>query len=167
MSEADRLQGAARTAAYRLLARRSRSIRELTIRLMEKGFPEAVVTAVIDRFRELRYLDDAAVARQWARSYAVNSLWGDRKIQARLLDMGIPEELVQGAVEEARKEVTQREAILKILEKQSPERLTAPAISVKEKQRLIRHLAAKGFPLSVIYDVLDHPVKESDSVDGQ
>ena len=167
MRKEDRLHGAARTAAYRLLARRPRSIRELTLRLMEKGFPEAAVTSVIERFRELHYLDDAAVARQWARSYAVNSLWGDLKIRARLLDMGIPEELVPGALDEARKEFTQREAILKILEKRNPERLTAPAISVKEEQRLIRHLAAKGFPPSVIYEVLDHPVKEDESVDGQ
>lgn len=167
MKNKDRLAEAVRTAAYRLLARRSRSIRELTFRLMEKGFPEVAVTPVIERLRELNYLDDAAVARQWARSYAVNSLWGDLKIRARLLDMGIPDELVPEAVHEARKEFTQREAILKILEKRNPERLTAPVISVKDEQRIIRRLAAKGFPPSVVYEVLNNPVKEDDSVDGQ
>lgn len=167
MTEKDRLADGIRTAAYRLLARRSRSIRELTFRLMEKGFPEAAVTPVIERLRELNYLDDAAVARQWARSYAVNSLWGDLKISARLRDMGIPDELVPGAVEEARKEFSQREAILKILEKRNPRRLTAPAISVKDEQRIIRHLAAKGFPQSLIFEVLKNPAKEDERVDGQ
>ena len=158
---------AATTVAYRLLARRSRSVRELTFRLAEKGFAGTVATAVVERFRELGYLDDAAVARQWARSYAVNYLWGDRKICSRLRDMGIPDELLPEALEEARKEISQREAIMKIVEKRYPERLTALPISVKDELRLTRHLAAKGFPPSVIYEVLTNRIKEEDRVDGQ
>lgn len=167
MTGEDRLLESARTAAYRLLARRSRSVSELLFRLKEKGFPEAVVTPLIERLKELKYLDDYAVARQWTRSYAVNKLWGDLKIRSRLLDLGIPAEIIPGALGEVRKDFTERAAIIRIMEKRFPDRLTGSAISVNEERRLVRQLAAKGFSLPTIFEVLANPVKEEDCVDGQ
>ncbi len=167
MIKDDALLEAAKTAAFRLLAHRGRSVQELADRLRRKEFPEEVIAEVVHRLKELNLLDDAAVARQWARSYAVNSLWGDRKIRHRLREMGISEDLVSEALAEARQELPEPIAIGKILKKRSPERLTAQANSAKEEQRLIRHLAAKGFAPPAIFQVLANPVEEDDSFDGQ
>lgn len=158
---------AARSAAFRLLARRSRSVRELVDRLEKKGFPEPVVANVVERLKELNLLDDSVVARDWARSYAVNSLWGDLKIEFRLRSMGFSDEHITAALAEARTELPQVEAIRKIVEKRFPHRLTAPGISAKDEQRLVRSLASRGFSRSAVYEALAHPPKEDDGVDGQ
>lgn len=140
---------------------------ELAARLRDKGYSESVSTSVIDRLRELNYLDDAAVARQWARSYAVNNLWGNRKISYRLREMGIGDELIEKVITETRHEFPQRKAIAKIIERRFPGRLTGRSISAKDEQRLVRHLLSKGFPPPLIFEVLAGSAEEDDSVEGQ
>ncbi len=140
---------------------------ELSARLRDKGYSESVSTSVIDRLKELNYLDDAAVARQWARSYAVNNLWGDRKIAYRLREMGIGSELVDDAIAEIRQDFPQRKAVIGIIRKRFPGRLTGRSISAKDEQRLVRHLLSKGFSPPLIFEVLAEPAEEDDSAEGQ
>jgi hypothetical protein len=75
--------------AYRLLAVRARSERELRTRLKEKMFDGQVIDRVIARLYELNYLDDEAFARQWARRLAVDKLSGNRRIELSLLEKGV------------------------------------------------------------------------------
>ena len=79
----------AKQRAFRLLAMRARSEKELRSKLREKGFDESVVEAVASRLRELNYLNDESFAREWARNLAVNKLFGNRRIEASLMEKGV------------------------------------------------------------------------------
>ncbi len=160
MKEEDPSYEEAKRRALRFLASRPRSVFEVRSKLETLGFGAATVSKVIERFGELRYLDDESAARQWALSYALNLLWGDRKIAVKLKERGIAKETISRALEEARREIAEKEAIEKIMEKRFPDRLTSHEISAKEKQRLIRHLMGKGFAAGVIFEILAGSGKE-------
>jgi regulatory protein len=138
--------------AYRLLARRAHSERELRTKLAGSGFSETVIQQVIDRCRELGYLDDAAYARQRARDLVVNRLAGDRRIAFDLRDRGIPEELCREAIAEARGELSQGEALDRLLGRQAGEE--GAGMDAREKARWIRRLLGRGFPAGLIYEKL-------------
>ena len=150
----------AKKKALRFLACRPRSIYEVRSKLAGEGFDAPTVSKVIERLKELRFLDDENAARQWARRYAVDRLWGNVKIAIRLRELGFFRETVDEALQEARRELNEKEAIEKIIEKRFPDLLTSHEISAKEKQRLIRHLMGKGFAPGVVFEILADSGKE-------
>jgi len=160
MKEEDPSYEEAKKRALRFLASRPRSVFEVRSKLETLGFGVSTVSKVIERFGELRYLDDESAARQWAVSYALNRLWGDRKIAVRLKERGIAKETIERALGEARREIGEKEAIEKIIEKRFPDWLTSHKISVREKQRLFRHLMGKGFASGVIFEIMASSGKE-------
>ena len=74
----DPLYEKARQNALRYLLYRGRSVEEVRSKLAQKGFDDAVIKKVVDRFIDLGYLNDKNFAGQWAKSLAVSRLWGDR-----------------------------------------------------------------------------------------
>ena len=93
---------AAKQKAYRLLSLRPHSEKELEKKLREKGFPAVVIKEALEKLHDLKYLNDASFAVQWARNLAVNKLWGNRKISASLQEKGIQVPLINDAVASAR-----------------------------------------------------------------
>ncbi|MDI6776621.1 MAG: regulatory protein RecX [Syntrophales bacterium] len=164
--EDDLLLERAREKAFRFLSIRARSRKELRARLKEKGFDNPVVDRVLDYLLERGYLDDASFARQWARNLAVNRLLGNRRIEMSLREKGIPSELIGEAVAGAREEISEREAIGKLIGKKGKDRkVTDP----KELRRLGRSLVGKGFPPGLVFDILETAGEESlcnDESDG-
>jgi len=75
---------AAKQKAFRLLALRPHSEKELEKKLREKGFPAVVIKETLEKLHDLKYLNDASFANQWARNLVVNKLWGNKKIFASL-----------------------------------------------------------------------------------
>ena len=138
---------------YRLLAVRQLSEKEFRTKLQGKGFGSSVVESVVARFRDLGYLDDAAFARQRARSLAENRLWGNRRIEASLLGKGLSRELIGEALTLAREEITEREAITQLLHNKGRGQGAVPEDS-REKRRLIQSLMGKGFPPGLIFEIL-------------
>jgi regulatory protein len=139
--------------AYRLLAVRPLSEKEFRTKLKDKGFSSAIVEAAAARFRELGYLNDESVARQWARSLAVNRLWGNRRIEMSLREKGIARELIADAISLAREEITEREAAVQLLVKKGKGEKVHPEDS-REKRRLMQSLMGKGFPPGLIFEIL-------------
>jgi regulatory protein len=153
MMEEDPRYEKAKTKALRLLSYRGRSKAELQSKLEEKGFDETVIRKVIDRFSELKYLDDEIFAQDWARHLALYRLWGDRKITISLREKGIDRQTINGAILFAREEIGQKEAIKRLIEKRIRKR-SVETIDFKEKRRLAQNLLGRGFPPPLIFDVL-------------
>ena len=145
-------QEKAKQRAFRLLAMRARSEKELRAKLKERGFDESVVEEVAARLRELNYLDDESFARQWARNLAVNKLFGNRRIEASLMEKGIPQPLIRQVLTEVRKELTEQEAIILLIRKKLDS--GTRRIDDREKRRLAQSLMGKGFPPGLIFDIL-------------
>jgi regulatory protein len=151
--EENLLHEKAKQRAFRLLAIRARSERELRTKLKEKGYDESVVGDVTARLRELRYLDDESFAKSWARNLAVNRLWGNIRIEASLRDKGIPRELIERVIREVREELSEQKALRAILKKK--EKSLTMKMDGRNKRRLARSLMGQGFPLDLIFDVLN------------
>lgn len=144
----------AQVKAFRLLRYRGRSTAELRSRLKDKGFSENIIEKVIDRLSELKYLDDDLFALEWARSCAVNKLWGDRKIFLSLQEKGIHAEVIEKSIKEARKDLAETEAIERIMEKRFRKRDPSIINVEKERNRLTHNLMGRGFPTGLIFDAV-------------
>jgi len=156
--EGNSLHEKAKQKAFRFLAVRARSEKELSTKLKEKGYDESVVRDVTARLRELKYLDDESFARGWARNLAVNKLWGNIRIEASLREKGIPRELIERVIKGVREELSEEEALRALLKKK--EGAHSSKMNVKEKGRLTRSLMGKGFPLDLIIDTVKTPKEE-------
>jgi regulatory protein len=109
--------GNAKQKAYRYLSLRAHSAREIEKKLKQKGFPDAVIKEALEKLFELKYLDDALFATQWARNLAVNKLWGNRKIIASLQEKGVAADLIEAAIATVRSEMPEESAITLLIEK--------------------------------------------------
>jgi regulatory protein len=155
----DPLREKAEKKAYRLLALRAHSEKELRAKLREGGFAESVVAGVVEKCRGLGYLDDGKFARQRARELAVNRLAGDRRIAVDLRERGIVEELTREAIAAVREELSEEEALDRLLRKRS-KGMAIAAMDNRGKARLARGLMGKGFPTSLIFQKLNGTKEE-------
>jgi regulatory protein len=136
--------------AYRLLTLRAHSEKELQAKLRVGGFAEPVVGGVIEKCRELGYLNDGSYARQRARDLAINRLAGDRRIAVDLRERGISEELCRQAIAGVRGEISEEEAVDRFLMKKAKGAAIA-GMGDREKARWVRRLMRKGFPTGLIF----------------
>ncbi|HNZ65303.1 MAG TPA: RecX family transcriptional regulator [Smithella sp.] len=158
---------AAKQKAFRLLSLRPHSEKELDKKLREKGFPAVVIKETLEKLHDLKYLNDASFANQWARNLAVNKLWGNKKIIASLREKGVAAELTDSSIEKAREELPE-EAALEILIKKKTAKNQSAALDVKEKQKIFQSLMGRGFPPGLILNKLRMIKKEDiDGEDGQ
>lgn len=154
---------AAKQKAFRLLSLRPHSEKELEKKLQEKGFPAVVVKETLEKLLDLKYLNDASFANQWARNLVVNKLWGNKKVAASLREKGVAADLIDEALEKARGELPEEAAIEIFIKKKAAKRKTA-AWDFKEKQKIFQALLGRGFPSSLILNKLGR-IKEED-IDG-
>jgi regulatory protein len=145
----DSLPEKAEKKAYRLLALRAHSEKELRDKLLRGGFSAPVVAAVIEKCREFGYLNDGRFARQRARELAVNRLAGDRRIALDLIERGIPEELCRQAISDVRAELSEEDAVERLLRKKA-RGVGVSGMDGREKMRMARSLMGKGFPTGLI-----------------
>ena len=150
---------AAKQKAYRLLALRPHSEKELEKKLREKGFPAVVIKETLEKLYDLKYLNDASFAGQWARNLAVNKLWGNRKIIASLQEKGIAAQLIDDAIATVRLEIAEEEAIAVLVKKKAAKKKPA-AFNVKEKHKIFQNLMGRGFPPGLILNKLGKAAEE-------
>ncbi|PKN51612.1 MAG: hypothetical protein CVU55_11775 [Deltaproteobacteria bacterium HGW-Deltaproteobacteria-13] len=155
---------AAKQKAYRLLALRPHSEKELEKKLREKGFPAVVVKETLEKLHDLKYLNDASFAGQWARNLVVNKIWGNKKIITSLREKGIAADLINLSIENAREELSEEEAIEVLIKKKTAKK-KPPAFDVKEKQKIFQALMGRGFPPGLILNKLGKIKKED--IDGE
>jgi len=158
MSE-ERETGRAEAKAFRLLALRAHSEKELRTKLRAGGFADGAVDRAVRRCRELGSLDDETFARQRARALAVGRFAGDRRIAVDLRGKGIDEGLCKRAIAEIREELGEEEAAERLLRKKTQGRPVA-LLNEREKASLARHLTGKGFSISLILKILNKTGEE-------
>ncbi len=155
---------AAKQKAFRLLSLRPHSEKELEKKLREKGFPAVVIKETLEKLHDLKYLNDASFASQWARNLVVNKLWGNKKITSSLREKGLTADLIDSSIEQAREELPEEEAIEIIIKKKAAKRKTS-ALDFKEKRKIFQSLMGRGFPPGLILNKLGRMKKED--IDGE
>lgn len=140
--------------ALDLLAVRSRSARDLRLRLRRAGADDAAITWAVDRLTAQGYVDDGAYARQVARSKVLSGGVSRRNVVNVLRRRGIPAEVADEAIDETLQDVDLDEegAALALARKRL--RSLASLDPAKRRQRLYSYLARRGYEGDVVRRVL-------------
>jgi regulatory protein len=127
----------------RLLGRRELSVKELRDRLIDREHPADEIDRAIERLLETGALDDARVARAYARTAAGVKGRGRLRVMRELSVMGIAKDTAGEALAEVFADVDERAVIARALQKKMRGR---PRIAnAAEHARLYQYLMRQGF----------------------
>lgn len=142
-------------SAFRLLARRDHTRRELVVKLRQKGFARAAIEDALARCDELGYVDDAKTAMTLA-GHMVDNGFGPLRIRYTLGQKGVDDALIEKAlVCRCGDEEAQVRSARRVLEKKKL-RLRRETDPWKRRQMACRFLAGRGFPSTVIKRATSH-----------
>ena len=136
----------------KLLARRELSTEGVRARLLDAGFDRADVDAAIERLLASGALDDARVARAYARTAATVKGRGRLRVQRELHALGIPGEVAAEALGEVFGDLDERAMIGRAIQKKLRGR-GKPA-DAGEYARLYQYLMRQGFSPAVVAQAL-------------
>ena len=132
--------------ALRMLARRELSVAQVRARLAEREYPAEQIDAAIAHLLETGALDDARVAKAYARTASGVKGRGRLRVQRELVEMGIGRDVAAQAIAEVFGDLDERALIDKAIKKKL--RMTAgPSrrLSLQERGRLYQFLMRQGF----------------------
>jgi regulatory protein len=141
------------------LTGQARSRAELAAKLARKRVPAEVAERLLDRFEEVGLVDDAAFARDWVQSRHAGRGLARRALAVELRRKGVDPEVVSEAVatvdpddeaEAARELVRRKRRSLERFDRQT------------QARRLTGMLARKGYPSSVVVEVVRDELGEAD-----
>ena len=153
----------ARAIVLRQLTNAPKSRLQLARKLAERNIPEDVAEAVLDRFEEVKLVDDADFADMWVRSRSQSRKLAKGALRRELAEKGIDEDTAAGALEQLSDE--DEESAARELVQRKLRGVTAfedRAERDKTTRRLASMLARKGYQPSqafrIVGEVLDHAV---------
>ena len=132
----------AKSDALKLLSFRARTSKELSRRLREKGYDEALAGEVVEVFKRQRLVDDSAFAEEFVRSRGNQGAAGRRRLERDLKMKGIETALISQALEKFGPEEEASQAL-----ELGTRRLAAwkDLPQTKQRQRLYGFLGRRGF----------------------
>lgn len=134
--------------AYRLLAVRARSEKELREALLRKGFGKDLVAAAIAECKEQRFIDDADFARQFVQSRLHNRPKGRTRLTMELRQKGVAAATIAATLDELLPAAHQAELADQLAEKLRKRLANLPP--PKARQRLSDFLRRRGFDWEMI-----------------
>jgi regulatory protein len=142
---------AALAKAYRLLAVRARSEKELRDALARAQFAEEIIAAAVEDCKQQRFIDDANFARQFIQSRLRNRPMGRQRLAIELRQKGVEAEIIDTALDEFFSEQNQITLADQLAEKQRKRLVNLPP--PKARQRLADFLRRRGFDWETIQTV--------------
>jgi regulatory protein len=137
--------------ALYLLKNRSRSRKEITVKLRDKGYSDEEIGQTVSDLERIGLLDDRKYAENYVHDKVRIYRRGRHRIGLELIQKGVPKELVNEALSaiETNDELAAAKSLLK-----SKERSWANLTERKRFERAISLLQRRGFPGAVIRQVL-------------
>ncbi len=133
---------------------------QLSRKLAERNIPEDVAEAVLDRFQEVRLIDDAEFAEMWVRSRSQSRKLAKGALRRELSEKGVDAETAAaalGQLSDADEEAAGRQLVQRKLRPGTD--LSDRAERDKTTRRLASMLARKGYQPSqafrLVGEVLD------------
>lgn len=145
----------AQSIVYRQLTVSPKSRHQLERKLAERNIPEDVAEAVLDRFQEVRLIDDAEFADMWVRSRAQSRKLAKGALRRELADKGIDQETAAAALEQlsdADEEAAARALVERKIRPGTD--VTDRAERDKATRRLASMLARKGYQPSQAFRIV-------------
>jgi len=150
-------------SVYRFISFRPRSEREIKEFLQKKLTKWKVagstsVTKVIERMRELGYVDDYKFALWWVTQRNTFRPKGNRVISQELLRKGITRDTIDQALIDAGKDGGEKENARKAVAKKLV--LWAKLPRIEQKKKVYTFLAQRGFSRDAIDAIIDEIVQK-------
>ena len=133
----------AKQAAVNLLSYRPRSIKEVSNRLVHKGWNMDLADRVTGELVDKGYLNDEEFAAIFARDKAKNKCLGPVALKSELIKTGVAQKIIEQTIEAVYSKYPADELIQRLMKKRGID-LDVPLVK-KEKQRFINLLKRKGF----------------------
>jgi regulatory protein len=149
----------ARIVCLRMLDRRAYSRAELASALRKRGVPDDAAERVLDRFAELRLVDDAALADGMALAVHRERGLAGRAVAHKLRSRGIPDDAVRTAV--GRIDRDSEHATARRLVERRLRSMTGLDPAVRAR-RLVGLLARKGYPPGLAHEVVRAALRAAD-----
>lgn len=142
------------SAALDALARRARSITELSRWLRDHGYPPGEIDDAITRLTAAGLLDDASFARSFVRSRLVDRKLSRRRVQAELARRGVARALVDAALTDvmADEEIDEEETVRLLAERKY--RSMSQLDPQVARRRLMAFLSRRGHGGDVVRRVV-------------
>ena len=99
-------------AALGYLARRARTVAQMTAYLGRLGASATKVRSLIARFRKLGYLNDRQYAQQWARDRIARKPMGCERLKAELQAQGLDDRIVADTVQAIYQETSEYDLVV-------------------------------------------------------
>lgn len=134
-----------------------RSRAELAGRLAQRGVPEEVAGAVLDRMEEVNLVDDTQFAQSWVSSRHRSRGLATRSLALELHRKGIDREVAEKALGDLDPE-TERATARSWVDRKL--RSTAGQDPAKRTRKLVGMLARKGYPAGLAYAVVREALQQ-------
>ena len=143
--------------AYKILGLRLRSVFEMEGRLREKGFEEDVISRVIKKLKEQKYLDDEKFAEAWVLDRINLQPRGSFMIKMELKEKGVASEIIEKKLAGLLPFEKELEMAEKLFDKKMKIIKAGDAKLSKEKvyQKMANFLRGKGFAGEVVRRVME------------
>lgn len=141
-----------REAAFRLLAIRARSARELKTRLSQKKFPTEQIDLVIADLQAKGYQSDEEFARLFTREKWTSSGWGPGRARQALGQKGVAPHICDQILDEIYGEIDLIEGLLPLAKKRW--RATEGLDNDTRKRRMTGFLQRRGYNWDTIQRVI-------------
>jgi regulatory protein len=156
-------ESVARIVCLRMLDQRARTRSELATALARKGVPADVVTRVLDRFSELRLIDDLDLASSYALSRHVQRGQARRAIAEGLRRRGVADDVIAQATAQIGSDDERVAARRRAEVKLRTMRRLDPQV---QQRRLVAMLARRGYSASICYETVRDVVRAASDAPG-
>lgn len=157
----------ARNIVLRQLTVSAKSRLQLARKLAERGIPEDVADSVLDRFEEVRLVDDAEFAEAWVRSRAASRKLARGALRRELADKGVAGEFAEAALSQLSDE--DEEAAARDLVRKKLRGKPLP-VDRAEREKVTRRvagmLARKGYQPSLAFRIVGEEFDIADLAPG-
>lgn len=135
-----------------------KTVAEIRKKLTRKLIPDDIIEDTINRLVEADWLNDSEYAEQFVYSKRTYDKLGAQAIRQKLMMKGIPQEIIMEQLE-ALEEDDLRESAKQLAEKKMRSLKKEPD-KYKRAQKIVQHLAYKGYNIGLAYQVAQEVVEE-------
>jgi regulatory protein len=136
------------TSALRALMRRAHSIHEMRDYLARRSESDELVSRIVSRLREQKYLDDARYALDYARQHAQSRRQGRFRIARELRARGVPDRHIEAALAAVFAETDESNLVRARLKRRLAR--VRGALNQRQLASLYRSLLRAGFSTDIV-----------------
>lgn len=151
--QADKRAEQAKSLCLRLLTARARTRVELETKLTERGFPDDVSSAVLNRLASAGLIDDADFAEQYVRSRHMHAGKGKRALATELRKKGVEDDIISAALEDI-DPAAERQRAEELVQSKLRRESLADGDDMRVMRRLVGMLARRGYGQSLAVEVV-------------